>query len=354
MSYLITYDNRYCLKPKTKGTYVGDSEVALIDCFLPHVSPEDYLWKDKQVGNYITTQHLSSGQCIDVNSCNKGYDVKMRDCNGLWNPLPWVLSTGDNKKICCSRELYNCIGPIPGNLWVLKLFGPDENKNFLYKKVDAENLKKSCCRGETTDLRCGVYKPGSNECNKLMSTLCASTIKSGNEIKPIITTDPICTTWCQNNPYDCSTIKLNFCKTNPSSPLCDCINASSRSEFKALYDKLPPNIQGIPASCFLQSRCGEADLSTVLIPQSVVEEKKNCPKTLINMEQDIKCTNSVCIGVGGQQQLQQNSTYPDTSFFSNLLYNPFIWFFLIILIVLLLIFILKDENIEGENGNITS
>jgi cbb3-type cytochrome oxidase subunit 3 len=84
---------------------------------------------------------------------------------------------------------------------------------------------QQCCMGQGLKSKCGSKEPGSGECQIAMKSMCGiADIKPGGK----------CIDWCAQDVKSCDIAKNQFCAEHPTDPFCDCINATSRADYKDL------------------------------------------------------------------------------------------------------------------------
>lgn len=140
--------------------------------------------------------------------------------------------------------------------------------------VSGKTMPDTC--GEVAINACGSGARKGELCDQEMQKLCsADDIKSvgqGNGNNK----NKMCNSWCAKNPGACDKIKTDFCKANPNSPFCDCINANSRSEYIS-YARKYPNALDYSKVCTSQ-RCaadGGVDLRDIFYTAATVKEQAN-------------------------------------------------------------------------------
>lgn len=122
---------------------------------------------------------------------------------------------------------------------------------------------KKCCRNinssTTSSDKCGKFwAQRSEDCGDLGC--------SAEEL----THNSTCQTWCKKNPEMCDSVKLQFCRNNPSHNLCGCImdTTMARTE-RQKYPQIPGNRQ-----CWPQSDCQKTDLVDTFITTDL--NKQSC------------------------------------------------------------------------------
>jgi hypothetical protein len=207
------------------------------------------------------------------------------------------------------------------------------NKSDRAKNVDTILVRRikpwkdhlrDCCFGEVTDYdKCGIYgrknKDGrsntdqGNACKDLFINECsADDIKIANGDVP----EGKCAYICQSNPRYCDNIKNNYCKTNPTSPWCDCINAASRTEFQEREAVLKRKGIRTPYRVCMSGRCvaGE-DLTNIFLTSDDInyrlKEMGQCPPPSVYQEVNVQGTgNTVSTDMSAQLTTERSDTTP--------------------------------------------
>lgn len=214
------------------------------------------------------------------------------------------------------------------------------NASSMILSGDKEKWKLQCCRNELTNRTnpqlCGQYW---SQNGSVCGSMDCGTIVNG---KPKIMADTTCATWCANNPNACDAIKIDFCRNNPQSPYCGCINDTAAAIAQRNEYKIP----GGPRQCWPGSDCQKTDLSDTLIPAAL--RPVGCPDVQTQISEFI-ITNSTLIGNSFSQTMnnQKNNTQPVAEPVATAPSNFMIWIivfiiFLIVSTVVAIIFLIDD------------
>lgn len=193
----------------------------------------------------------------------------------------------------------------------------------------ADLWRRTCCRNETTDTtspqKCGeLWSQSRSACGNLGCT--------GETLQ----TDPVCQTWCRNNPEDCDSVKLEFCRNNPDHRMCGCINDTPVAyEYRNRYPSLV-----VPRQCFGNSDCQKTDLVNTFVTTDL--QRNVCPTNLTSQIQEIDIRNSTVLGSTIGAQSASGATTPVT--------NWFLWFVVIFVVILAVAaYVALDEYLNLEN-----
>ena len=84
----------------------------------------------------------------------------------------------------------------------------------IYQEPNVD-FQLKCCKGEESAYKCGEFTPGSGKCANSMSNYC-----SADKLN-----EPLCQSWCKQNPTLCDPRAIEFCNANPTDPFCTCLKS---------------------------------------------------------------------------------------------------------------------------------
>lgn len=166
--------------------------------------------------NYIGLGHVAVHQ---TNWSNKLEDV-ITPTPGDYYVVnkAYLFDAGKTAPTICTRGGINAYAVCGINCNLFRAF----NDNSLYKPRDQMDLDL-CCSGMPGD--CGTYTQKSRDCYDAMSNKCTY-----KDILP----GGSCYEQCISDPYNCDLMKNQYCALHPDDKLCDCIMASSRTDYKEM------------------------------------------------------------------------------------------------------------------------
>lgn len=128
-----------------------------------------------------------------------------------------------------------------------------------------------------------------------------------------------CTTWCINNPQQCTTTMTNYCRINDT-PDCQCVNRTNDQVYRALVGNSA--LASLPAKCWWVP-CSGSQAAPYLIPNDQLDA--SCPSSLNvcqsviqaidNVDSSINVSNNPSVidcgqnnGGGGGGEVSSNNT----------------------------------------------
>jgi hypothetical protein len=255
--------------------------------------------------------------------------------NGIYTPGFY------NSLEASSDPTINSLLPVDDYNTNINKFPPNTNinKSIIIRPIDAKNgippkwkdHLADCCSGKINNKTlCGTFMPnhekGSKSCSFLFDE--KTTSPDGKINRTYLNIDDIKDitddgnkpagkyNWiCKKDPTLCDNIKKEFCSQtiNANSPWCDCINASTRSEYIDLKKRL--NLANLPAyinKCMMAScRTDDNDLSKNFILSN--ELGKECPTPEQIQQVIVSGSNNVLENVGQIIDKDDEKKYPTTN-----------------------------------------
>jgi hypothetical protein len=129
-------------------------------------------------------------------------------------------------------------------------------------------------------------------CSSFLSECTISDIKTQPDGKP-----GKCQFICQQDPKSCDAMKRNYCKDNPDSTWCDCINAEDRQEYQDKKASADYYKVSVPSKVCLMGRCTSGqDLEDIFITSDLfkdVENSNQCPAPSVYQKIDVSGSKNV-------------------------------------------------------------
>lgn len=145
-------------------------------------------------------------------------------------------------------------GPIAiPNLGIYGNFNDKMSSIKIIRMEPTPTVKMACCDGSGAQSTCGEYAAGSVTCPAVISQFCTAANMN----------DPRCQSWCRANTALCDTRVIEFCRLNPLSPFCTCINS-------------PANVKGIINPACIDKKCLVSGYTTTNMKQTACPSIVNC------------------------------------------------------------------------------
>ncbi len=154
----------------------------------------------------------------------------------------------------------------------------------------SDNALLSCCTGSGLD--CQTFTKGSYDCQLTMQEQCKpEDIMPGGK----------CFTRCQLDPVGCNQIKVQFCNDHPDNSFCDCLNATTRDDYKDQISEYPLVYNmSIPACFYPKCKLGDNKVFTTT-DMVKAQEGDRCKADINYIDQQIRI-------LGSQNVVNANQT----------------------------------------------
>ena len=314
---------------------IGEGEVRLTDnnniahqnlcqTGYTHITSADFSCSDDNCKNRvadIARQDLDgcSNDCnMEVSELWRRYDPKPRqsknfeakyDCykyptvvpmwppNGIYGP-GYYKTLGDSgkfdDKIPRNITYPNRIGQ--------KISGGSLDTTVVVPYKPWKDHLRECCFGDLDYELCGKFakkkddgspnRDQGNSCSEFLSECTIEDIKIDSDGKP-----GKCNFFCEQNPQLCDNMKKEYCKKNPESTWCDCINADTRGEYITKKKQADEYKIAVPSKVCLMGRCTSGtDLSDIFITSDLIDDIQNsnqCPAPSVYQKVDVSGSQNV-------------------------------------------------------------